>query len=314
METMDAVNSDTSAQSRFAVVMGVSRLPFLTLTPACVLLGVAMAFWQTGRFDGGVFAVMLFSALMAHVSVNAFNEYFDFRSGLDLATTRTPFSGGSGTLPNNPSLLKVALVTAWVSFLAVAASGMWLIYASGWGLLPLGLIGLSLIYFYTQTINRFPLLCLFSPGIGFGLVMTLGSYYAMTGGFSHEALVLSLVPLLLVSNVLLLNQFPDLEADRGVGRRHLPIVLGLKASSRVFVAQLLIALVLIAVMVLLGALPLAVLISGLVLLLAPRLIKGVLGHYDDAVALIPLLGMNVAVAHMVPLLLAIALFVDAYWF
>ncbi len=48
----------------------------------------------------------------------------------------------------------------------------------------------------------------------------------------------TLVPFFLVSNLLLLNQFPDLEADRSAGRRHLPIVLGRPSSSQVFGAFL----------------------------------------------------------------------------
>ena len=45
----------------------------------------------------------LAGGLLAHISVNALNEYLDFTSGLDLTTLRTPFSGGSGTLPANIS-------------------------------------------------------------------------------------------------------------------------------------------------------------------------------------------------------------------
>ncbi len=38
----------------------------------------------------------LLGAFLAHISVNTLNEYFDFKSGLDLETIKTPFSGGSG--------------------------------------------------------------------------------------------------------------------------------------------------------------------------------------------------------------------------
>ena len=51
----------------------------------------------------------------AHLAVNMLNEYFDFKSGLDFKTQRTPFSGGSGTLPANPHLARQALTTAIVS-------------------------------------------------------------------------------------------------------------------------------------------------------------------------------------------------------
>ena len=73
-------------------------------------------------------------ALCCHVSVNAFNEYYDFRSGLDARTRRTPFSGGSGTLPGKPELAGQALATAVVTHLAVVAVAVvlaeWLLPAS----------------------------------------------------------------------------------------------------------------------------------------------------------------------------------------
>jgi len=41
----------------------------------------------------------------------------------------------------------------------------------------------------------------------------------------------SLVPFFLVSDLLLLNQFPDAAADERVGRKHIPILIGRRASS-----------------------------------------------------------------------------------
>jgi 1,4-dihydroxy-2-naphthoate octaprenyltransferase len=84
--------------NRVAAFFGIIRLPFLLLTPVCVFLGLGMAVYASKTIDI-VYALLAFAgALCAHVSVNAANEYFDFRSGLDEKTMKTPFSGGSGTL------------------------------------------------------------------------------------------------------------------------------------------------------------------------------------------------------------------------
>src|SRR5512143_700738 len=93
----------------FKYLLGPMRLPFLILTPACVLLGVGTAIWVGGGVDVLQVIVVLVGGLAAHISVNAFNEYFDFKSGLDARTTRTPFTGGSGTLPARPDLAPPAL-------------------------------------------------------------------------------------------------------------------------------------------------------------------------------------------------------------
>ncbi len=97
------------------------RLPFLILTPACVVLGLATAIWTEGTVNWFHFVLVLIGAVSAHISVNAFNEYFDFKSGLDEKTQRTPFSGGSGRLQQNPELGKPALFMAWI-FLVCSCS------------------------------------------------------------------------------------------------------------------------------------------------------------------------------------------------
>lgn len=92
--------------------LGPMRLPFVILTPACVLVGLGTAVWLTGEVNPIYFTLALIGAIAAHISVNAFNEYFDFKSGLDHRTHRTPFSGGSGTLPERPELARQALSVA----------------------------------------------------------------------------------------------------------------------------------------------------------------------------------------------------------
>ncbi len=88
---------------------GPMRLPFLILTPASVLLGLGTAVFSSKQISIAYFILILIGALSAYISVNAFNEYFDFKSGLDFKTERTPFSGGSGTLPAQPGLACRAL-------------------------------------------------------------------------------------------------------------------------------------------------------------------------------------------------------------
>ncbi|WP_197475205.1 prenyltransferase, partial [Oleiphilus sp. HI0079] len=76
-------------------VLQATRPPFLILTPACVFLGASIAFAEQAVFSNVDFALVLIGAMAAHISVNTLNEYFDFKSGLDLNTNKTPFSGGS---------------------------------------------------------------------------------------------------------------------------------------------------------------------------------------------------------------------------
>lgn len=121
---------------------------YLVLTPVCVLLGLAAVKSAGLSIDWTAGIIAFIGALAAHVSVNALNEYGDFRSGLDFLTRRTPFSGGSGTLVDNPRLVGAARIIGLSTLALAAVSGGYLLWHTGWALLPLGLLGLALVYFF----------------------------------------------------------------------------------------------------------------------------------------------------------------------
>lgn len=293
--------------TRAQTLMGPMRLPFLLLTPACVFLGLAAAIHQAGRVRPEDALLTLLGAIAAHISVNALNEYFDFRSGLDLQTRRTPFSGGSGTLPLSPGHAPLALATGLISLGITAAIGLYFVWLRGPALLPLGLAGILVIAAYTPWLTRSPLLCLIAPGLGFGTLMVMGTALALTGAYSWPAFAASLVPFFLVSNLLLLNQFPDVEADRSIGRHHLPIAIGRQRSSRIYAAFLALAYLSIIASVLAGALPPLALLGLLTLPLAVRAARGVIQFADQIDRLIPFMGDNVILNLVTPILVGVGL-------
>jgi 1,4-dihydroxy-2-naphthoate octaprenyltransferase len=285
------------------------RPPFLILTPACVALGIGVAAYESGSVDPLQSLIVLVGALAAHISVNALNEYFDFRSGLDLRTKPTPFSGGSGTLPRQPAYAGHALATGLITLAIVAAVGLFFLYIRGWSLLPLGLVGMLTIAAYTVWLTRNPLLCLVAPGLGFGTFMVMGTAFALTGHYTWGAFIASFVPFFLVSDLLLLNQFPDVEADGSIGRRHFPIVIGRRASSWIYILFLALAYLSIVVGVALGYLAPASLLGLLTLPLAVRAGLGAYRHAEDIPALIPSMAQNVLVNIATPALAALGLLI-----
>jgi 1,4-dihydroxy-2-naphthoate octaprenyltransferase len=289
---------------------GPMRVPFLILTPACVVLGLGTAVWCSGGVRGLYFVLALLGAVSAHISVNAFNEYFDFKSGLDFKTQRTPFSGGSGTLPAKPELARQALATAVVSLVVVCLTGLYFLSVRGLSLLPLGIAGVLVVVLYTPWLARNPFACLIAPGLGFGTLMVVGTHFVLTGEYSWTAFIASLVPFFLVSNLLLLNQFPDVDADRSVGRKNYPIVFGRRASSLIYGAFLLLAFLSIIFGVALGYLPRASLIGLIAVVLAVPAALGAYRYADDVKRLAPYMGMNVVVNIVTPVLVAVGLFVS----
>ncbi|MDZ4159573.1 MAG: prenyltransferase [Anaerolineaceae bacterium] len=295
--------------------IGPMRLPFIILTPACVAAGIGAAVWQTGSVipaTAGINSLYLILALLgaiaSHISVNSLNEYFDFKSGLDFITRKTPFSGGSGTLPANPGKANLALATGLTTLGIAAVIGVYFLSVRGLALLPLGLLGLLVVASYTVWLTRSPWLCLVAPGLGFGTFMVMGTYFVLTGGYSWSAFFASLVPFFLVNNLLLLNQFPDLEADRAIGRRHLVIIAGRPRAARVY-AGFLVAYLSLVVGVALGYLPAFALLGLLTLPLAAKAALNALRNPDDLEKLMPSLGLNVILNILTPLLVAVGLLI-----
>ncbi len=239
----------------------------------------------------------------------ALNEYADFKSGLDLSTEKTPFSGGTGTLPANPDKAHLALMTGLVALAVTAAVGIYFVIMRGWWLAPLGLLGLLNIVAYTPSLTRSWLLCLLAPGLGFGPMMVMGTEYCLTGTYSLTGLVASLTPFFLVSDLLLLNQFPDREPDRAVGRNHLIIASTPDRGVTVYGLFLLGAYVAPLVGWLGGALPVGALLGLLTVPLAIQTFRGVRRHHESVPALLPSMGQNVILNLATPVLMAVGLFV-----
>lgn len=284
-----------------------TRPQFLILTPMCVLVGVAAA-----KYDGFALSPLhvvlaLLGALLAHISVNVLNDYFDYKSGIDLAAKRTPFSGGSGILPAGLLKAQQVYLLGLVSLIVVGAIGIYFALECGWEILPLGIAGILVVYLYTTHITKNPFLCAVAPGLGFGPLMVLGTYFTQTGEYRLTAVLASLIPGFLVSNLLLLNQFPDVEADKVASRRHVPIAYGRKFSARLYAVLMLATYVSLCAAVGFGVLPLTALIGLLTLPLAVKTVMGALKNYDDIEKLVPSLGSNVLVILLTTLLTGVGI-------
>ena len=290
-----------------------TRPEFLLLTPACYLVGIGTAAHTLGGFGTipiGYAFIAFIGALFSHIAVNVLNDYYDYRSGLDLRTRPTPFSGGSGVLPEGLMTPKQVLAMGIVSLSIVTGIGVYFVTVRGLGLLPIGFLGVLVIILYTPLVTKTPSLCLLAPGLGFGPLMVMGTHYVLTGRYDWLAFWASLVPFFLVSNLLLINQFPDVEADSSVNRRHLPIIIGKRASAYIYAAFALSAFCWLVVMVIIGIVPTWALLGLVPLPLAIVTIRGVMRNAEAGDTLIPFLGKNVMYTLATPFLLGIGLLVS----
>ena len=281
------------------------RIPFLVLTPVCVFLGASTVIAGQTEVNLYMLGLVLTGALLAHISVNTLNEYLDFKSGLDSITTRTPFSGGSGALPAHPEMAGTVIAVGIASLLATIMLGLFFAWKYGFGILPLGVAGVALIVFYTGWINKSPFLCLLAPGAGFGFFMVAGTQYVLEGHYNPASWLIAAVPFFLVNNLLLLNQYPDIQADASTGRNHFPIAYGIQASNRVYATFVIATAAAVLFCILTGYLPETSLAALLPLPLAFFALDGAMKYGKDIGHHPQYLAANTAVAILTPLLLGI---------
>lgn len=283
------------------------RANFLLLAVVLGFLGASVAWYEHQEFGGSFslgFAFLAgFGLVLAHISVNVFNDYFDFRSKLDYKTPRTPFSGGSKALVDGLITAKQALWLAIGSMAIAAAVGIFFTLVEGWLLLPLLLVAAVIILIYTPFILRigYPE---WAAGLGLGILPILGAYFVQTGGYTLTALIASVPSGILVHNLLLLNEFPDVEADKTVKRRTLPIAAGRKNAAVVYSALTVIVYLWIIGAVIAGEMPAFTLLGLLTLPLAFKSIDGSF-KFDDMGKLVPAMANNVFIVLLTQLLVGI---------
>ena len=296
-----------SASFHLPAVIQTMRGPFLILTPIVVLLGASVSNIQS---DTGWFNLLLIilAALLAHISVNMLNEYSDYKSGLDLNTERTPFSGGSGALPAHPQSANAVLWGGVLSLGLMGLIGLYFMQQAGWLVLAYGLCGVTIIVSYTHYINRMPWLCLIAPGIGFGLLMVSGTQLVLQNQITPAGIYASAIVFFLVNNLLLLNQFPDIKADQAAGRYHAVIAWGTEKAAALYGVFVFAATATLAFALWQGIFPLVSAVALLPLILGFIAWSGAKSLQQDIGQQPKFLAMNVMMNLLTPALLALSLF------
>lgn len=236
------------------------RLPFLTATLVPVVLGTAIAWHQKGSFNLVYFVVTLGSVLLVHIGTNLTNDYYDHLSGNDAANSKfSPFSGGSRVIQDSQIAAQHILYAALVCFAGAMVLGIYLLVATQkMAIVLFGLTGILCGFFYTASPVKigYHRLGELAVGFGFGPLTLIGSYWIQTFSFNLVAVMASVPVGILILIVLLINEFPDYEADKAVGKATLVVSLGRATAMRVYQSLLALTYVFIAAMVVAEVFPL----------------------------------------------------------
>ena len=247
----------------------------LPVSVAGVLAGTTCAMFDT-RCDWRPAVCCLLFALLAQIASNFANEYFEFRNGLD-RKGREGFRRGVTEGDISPEAMRNA---TFLTLLAAAIPGGLLILWGGWWLLGIGLlIG---IFALAYSAGPYPLS---HHGLGdiavilfFGLVPVGFTAWLMTSDTAilPMALMAGGGVGLLAANVLIVNNYRDMEDDRAVGKRTTVVIFGRRTMAYVYLMNCIAGLMLLCAPVFYGntwcVLPL------LTLPLAMRVWRGILRH------------------------------------
>ncbi|MEM3684226.1 MAG: prenyltransferase [Conexivisphaerales archaeon] len=276
--------------------------PSLLISVLLVSLGAAFS-WYQGSFNLLLVSVTMIAAVLIQISVNVLNDYFDFMNGVDVHTEKTPFSGGSKLLVQGV-LKPVHVYQLGLASLFVAlAIGVYLAFARTLLLIPLIAEAALSTYIYTPFLARH-YLGEFFTGLNLGPLSLLGTYMVLTTRLSLAPLAVGIVPGIMIANVLLMNEIPDIDADSKGGRRNIATFLGREKASIFSFYLGLIAYIILVPLLTFRVLPSTALLAFLSLPLFIKAGLGVLKHNSSAREIAPYLGLNIISTLLVMLLLS----------
>ena len=241
----------------------------LTAAFAPVFLGTMIALTY-GKLHVPLFFAMLIASLLIQMATNMFNEYYDYKRGLD-----TEHSVGiGGTIVRNGIKAKTVLNIAFALYAISLVIGIYICSQTSWGLAVVGLVSMSIGYFYTG--GPYPIA--YTPfgelvsGVVMGMLLILIAFYIQTETVTADAVLISIPSMLLVGAIMMANNIRDLEGDKEGGRKTLAILVGRDKAITLLAMFFILAYVWIIVLAITGHLTAWGL---LVLLSVPKPIKAI---------------------------------------
>ncbi len=229
---MDVVQNDRErtilqqtikADTGWRIWWQLTRPHTLTAAFAPVFLGTMIALTY-GKLHFPLFFAMLIASVFIQMATNMFNEYYDFKRGLDTAQS----IGIGGTIVRNGVQPKMVLNLAFLLYGISVLIGIYICMETSWMLALVGVLSMMVGYFYTG--GPYPIA--YTPfgelvsGVVMGMLLILIAFYIQTGTVTTEAVLLSIPSMLLVGGIMLANNIRDIEGDTVGGRKTLAILVG----------------------------------------------------------------------------------------
>ena len=191
---------------------------------APVLFGATYALGYESKFSILKFILFLLACLLIQAATNLFNEYYDYKYGLD----KIDSEGISGSIVKGNLSPREVMVGALVLYALAFVLGLILTFITSFYVLLVGLVCMLAGYFYTG--GKYPIA--YSPfgevvsGFFMGTIIISLSFYFQTGFVNTDIIVVSLPLFIMIGAILLANNIRDLDNDKESGRRTYAILVG----------------------------------------------------------------------------------------
>jgi 1,4-dihydroxy-2-naphthoate octaprenyltransferase len=297
------------------IYLRASRLPFLTGSLFPVAAAAALAYVTDQTWNFLCFGLTMLGVAALHLGANLINDYYDSFGSDPLNRNFTPFSGGSRVIQDGRMTPGQVKALAYVLFALGVGCGLSLIYLGRPWVALVGLLGLGAAWCYSASPLQVMSLGLgeFMIFLAFGPLLSWGAYYVQTGKLSLVGAAVSLPLAWLITAIIWINEFPDLEADLAAGKHHLVARLGLKTSRWVYAALMAAPFISLFVLIEIFHLP-DLIIAGLAPLpLAARAVRLAFRTPPTDPEFVPAQALTIQTHFLTGLTLTLALLYAAWW-
>jgi 1,4-dihydroxy-2-naphthoate octaprenyltransferase len=215
----------TQVRGGWAIWWESARPKTLPAAIAPVMLASSLA-WSDGGFKANAALTCLLFSVLVQIGTNYANDYFDFIKGADTADRVGPRRAVAAGLIPPPTMKKAMIGVFTIAFIV----GLTLLRFGGWPLLVVGIASIICGILYTGGPYPFAY-----HGWGdvfvfifFGLVAVTTTYFVQCGIISSEAWLIGAGIGGLATNILVVNNYRDVETDRAAGKRTLVVRWGRK--------------------------------------------------------------------------------------
>lgn len=281
----------------------------LTASFIPVSIGTVLAL-ENGTFNLSIFLAMLLASILIQAATNMFNEYYDYKRGLDTAE-----SVGIGGAIVREGISPKTVMSLAISFMIIALLlGIYICITSSWWVAVIGSICMAAGYFYTGG----PLPIAYTPfgelvaGLFMGPVIIGISLFIQTGEVTGKSILISIPIALLIGAILLANNIRDLEGDKVNGRQTLAILLGKRKAIALLAGMFGISYLSIIALILTGQTELWTILAFISLPKAISAIKGFRNN-NTPLAMMPAMAATAQTNTIFGFWLAIGLLLT-YWF